>query len=194
MARATVQDIERLLLDAGASDEDATRIVSALQRAEVAPPRMRAWLASSDRAYPVSTGDVLDGVDFEKVPIHAIEDGRSDVVVQAAEAFAAASADERFISLTCLCGLDAVRRLTHDDPVRTTVVVRIAEILRSRLRKEVLVNETLQTTLSGDFEDTTRIVDWMLGERLPDVLRALETGELDPVELHARDCLYFVGW
>ena len=194
MARATVQDIQRLLREEGASDEDATRIVSALERAEVPPPRMRAWLASPDRAYPVSTGHVVDGVDFKQVPVHAIEDGRADVVVQAAEAFAAASPDERFISLTCLCGLDAVRRLTHDNPERTAMVVRIAEILRNRLRKEVLVNETLQTPLSGDFEDTTRLVDWMLDERLPDAVRALETAELDPVELHALDTLFFVGW
>jgi hypothetical protein len=59
------------------------------------------------------------------VPTHAVEARRADAVVAAAEASAAATPDERFISQTLLCDLDRVRRLTHGDPDRTAMVIDI---------------------------------------------------------------------
>ena len=194
MLRTKIEHVTKLLRSEGATAEEATRIVRALEAAGLEPSRMKAWLSHPQRSYGVSVGAMIQGVDFKQVPTHAIEGGRADAVIAAAEDFAAASADERFISLACLCDLDAVRRLTHGDADRTAKVVRIAKILTQRMRKDVLVNETLQTTFSGDLEDTTRLVDWMLDERLDQALSALESGELDPVALHRNDMMFFVGW
>jgi hypothetical protein len=46
-------------------------------------------------------------------PVEAIELGHTEAVVIAAKHFAAASPDERLISLTCTCISEPVRRLTH---------------------------------------------------------------------------------
>src|SRR4051794_22544610 len=193
MAGASTGDVLKLLTDAGASDDDARKVVGALGRAGLAPPRMRSWLASPDRSYSVGTGMEIAGVEMEQMPIEAVEDGDVAIVLEAAEAFASASADERFISLTCLCDLDAVRRLTHGSPQRTATVKRIAQLLLNTLRKDVHVSEALQTTLPDDPDDT-RLVDWMADERLDDALVALDSGSLDPVTLRAQGELHFYGW
>jgi hypothetical protein len=116
-------------------------------------------------------------------------------VVAAARDFAAATDDERYISRTLLCDLDAVRRLTRGEVDRTAMVVEIARRLINSLQKEVHVNEVLQQVLSGSFDsDQTRLVDWMTDERLPDALEALASGRLDPVALNRQDALGFWGW
>jgi hypothetical protein len=130
---------------------------------------------------------------MEVMPIEAIEDGDAEVVLEAAEAFAAASEDERFISLTCLCDVDAVRRLTHGDVTRTAAVREIARLLLNALRKDVLVSETLQTVFPGDPDDT-RLVDWIADQRLDDALTALRSGSLNPIELRKEGELHFYGW
>jgi hypothetical protein len=194
MARATRQEVTALLVGEGATEPQAARIIAALDAAGLTPPRMRSWLANPDRSYGVSVGFEIFGVDFRQVPTHAIEDGHVDAVIAAAEEFAAASADERYICLTLVCRLDDARRLTHENPQRTAMVKRIAELLHSRLRKDVAVHEALKTTLSGDLEDLTRLADWMTDERLPRALEALETGVIDPVALRARGPLNFTRW
>lgn len=195
MPRATRDTILAMLRTEGATDVDATRIVEALGEAGLNPPAMRVWLDHPRRAYGVRIGIVIAGVEWKQVPTHAIESGRPDAVVAAAEEFAAATPDERFISQTLLCDLDRVRRLTHRDPDRTAVVVDIARRLKNALHKEVHVNELVQQVLSGSFEDDqTRLIDWMLDERLPDALEAIITGRIDPVALNQQDALGFWGW
>jgi hypothetical protein len=133
--------------------------------------------------------------DWKQVPVHAIEMGHIDAVLAAAEAFAAASPDERYISQTLLCDLGRVRRLTHDDPDRSAMVVDIARRLKNALRKEVLVNEVIQQVLSGSFDsDQTRLVDLMADERLADALEAIATGAINPAALSQQDALGFWGW
>jgi len=135
-------------------------------------------------------------VEWRQVPTHAIEAGRADAVIAAAEEFAAATPDERYISQTLVCELDGVRRLTHGDPDRTAMVVDIARRLKTALRKEVHVNEVVQQVLSGSLleGDQTRLVDWMLDERLPDALEAIATGRIDPIALNQQDALAYYGW
>jgi hypothetical protein len=173
-----------LLLEQGASDDDATAIVDALTEAGLSASEMRAWLSHPMTAY------VVNG----RVPTHAIEDGRASDVIAAAREFAAASEDERYIARTLVCGLDAVERLTHGDPGRTAQVKQAAEMLVNKLRKPIAINEALQTTLSGDYEDQTRLIDWMLDDRLEKAVHGLEAGVIDPVELRAKGSLMMVGW
>jgi hypothetical protein len=196
MPRATRDTVLDMLRTEGATDREATRIVDALEQAGLSPPQMRAWLDHPQKAYSVSIGIVLAGVEWRQVPTHAIEDGRADAVIAAAEEFAAASSEERYISRTLLCELDGVRRLTHSDPARTAIVVDIARRLKNALRKEVHVNEVVQQVLSGSLVDgdQTRLVDWMLDERLADALEAITTGRIDPVALNQQEGLDFRGW
>jgi hypothetical protein len=194
VARATRDDVLALLREGGASEAQAERIVAALAAAGLAPPRMRSWLSHPERGYSVSVGFVLMGVEWMQKPLHAIELGFADAVVEATEEYAAASPDERFIALTCACDLQQVRRMTHGDPDRTAMVVRIARLLLARLRKDVHVHDTLKTTLSGDYDDLTRLADWMTDERLPAALEALESDALDPVALHATGMIFSARW
>jgi hypothetical protein len=64
-----------------------------------------------------------------QLPVHAIEAGNEAFVVEAAESFAAAEPAEREIALAFLCDVGAVRRLTHEDPERTAMVLEIAQLL-----------------------------------------------------------------
>ena len=122
MPRATRDTILDMLRREGATEQEATQIVAALEQAGLNPPQMRAWLAHPFKAYALSIGMMLaPDVEWKQVPTHAIEDGRADAVLAAAEEFAAASAAERYISRTLLCELDGVRRLTHGDPDRTAM-------------------------------------------------------------------------
>lgn len=197
MARATRDTILAMLRAEGATDPDATRIVEALEEAGLNPPAMRVWLDHPQRAYTVSIGVVLAaGVEWKQVPTHAVEAGRADAVIAAAEEFAAATPDERYISQTLICELDGVRRLTHGDPDRTAMVVDIGRRLKNALRKEVHVNEVVQQVLSGSLfdGDQTRLVDWMLDERLPDALEAITTNRIDPIALNQQDALAYHGW
>jgi hypothetical protein len=88
----------------------------------------------------------------------------------------------------------AVERLTHGDGARTAQVKQAAEMLVNKLRKAIAINEALQTTLSGDYEDQTRLIDWMLDDRLEKAVHGLEAGVIDPVELRAKGSLMMVGW
>lgn len=197
MPRATRDTILAMLRAEGATDADATRTVDALAEAGLNPPAMRVWLGHPQRAYTVSIGVMLAAdVEWRQVPTHAIEAGRADAVIAAAEEFAAATPDERYISQTLVCELDGVRRLTHGDPDRTAMVVDIARRLKTALRKEVHVNEVVQQVLSGSLldGDQTRLIDWMLDERLPDALEAITTARIDPIALNQQDALAYYGW
>jgi hypothetical protein len=195
MPRATRDAVLAMLRAEGATGAEAIRIVQALENAGLKPPAMRIWLDHPRRAYSVNAGVVVAGVEWQQVPTHAIEAGRADVVVAAAEAFAAATPDERYLSQTLLCDLDGVRRLTHGDPERIAMVVDIARRLMKALRKQVHVNEVVQQLLAGCFgADETRLIDWMLDERLPDALEAIRTGRVDPVALNQQNTLGFWGW
>jgi hypothetical protein len=107
-------------------------------------------------------------------------------VIAAAESFASATPQERVIARTLLCDVAAVQRITHQDPDRVAMTERIAKLLLAKLRKDVSVREAIHVALSGDFDDTTRLVDWMRDDRLPAALDALEHGTIDPVALRAR--------
>jgi hypothetical protein len=195
MARATRETVHAMLCAEGATPTQADRIIEALEQSGLNPPAMRIWLDHPDRAYPVSTGLVVDDVEFKQVSTHAIEAGHAQAVIAAAESFAAATPEERLISQTLLCELEAVRRLTHGDDERTALVLEIAAALKAVLRKEVHVNAVLQQMLSGSFEgDQTRLVDWMLDERLADAAQAISSRRLDPTALHQQDALGFWGW
>jgi hypothetical protein len=155
MARATADEVRALLIKAGATDAEAGKVVTALESAGLSPPQMRSWLASPSRGYAVAVRTTRIGTvtaDWKLVPLWAVEDGYADAVIAAAEAFAAATPEERLLARTLLCDLADVRRIT----------------------------------LSGNFEDCTRLVDWMRDERLHDALHAVERGEIDPVQLRAR--------
>lgn len=194
MSRATRADIVTLLTKEGAVTEEAEAIVVALERAELNPSQMRVWLADSARAYNVSVGATVLGVDLKQVPTHAIEGGRADAVQGAAERFAAAAPEERMLCRTFLCDLDAVRRLSRGEDERLQLLCEAAGLLRGKLKKDIAVSEALQTTLSGNFDDTTRLVDWMSDDRLAEAVEALRTGAIDVVELRKQGPLHFVGW
>jgi hypothetical protein len=104
---------------------------------------MRRWLSHPDRSYSLDIGRKLVGEPWLAAPLEAIELGHSAAVVAAAQSFAAASPDERFISLTCTCNLASVRRLTQDTPERTAKVREIAQIFLNKLRKDQAVKEAL---------------------------------------------------
>jgi hypothetical protein len=61
MARATVEDIAALLVDAGATDGQAEQLIATLARAGLSPPQMRTWLASPARGYSVRVDNVTIG-------------------------------------------------------------------------------------------------------------------------------------
>jgi len=113
--------------------DETEAIIHALEKAGLNPPAMRRWLSHADRSYSLDIGRKLLDVPWLAAPIEAIELGHGAAVVAAAETFAAASPDERFISLTCTCNLASVRRLTQDDPERTAKVREIAQILINKL-------------------------------------------------------------
>jgi hypothetical protein len=192
--RSTRADIKELLAGAGASLDETEAIICALEDAGLNPPAMRRWLMHPHGSYSLDIGRKLLDVPWLAAPIEAVALGHSTAVVAAAETFAAASPDERFISRACACNLESVRRLTHDDPGRTAKVREIVQILLNRLRKDQAVDEALQTTLSGDFVDTTRLVDWMLDDRLDYALESLRDGTTDPVALRERGPMFYVGW
>lgn len=195
MARASRETVVALLRAEGASADDTEAIVAALERAALNPPQMRAWLSHPQKAYNVAIGIKFGHVEWRQVPTHAIERGRADAVRAAAEEFADASRDERYISRTMLCELDAVRRLTHADPERTAMVVRLAGLFKAALKKEIHVYYAVQQVLSGTYDgDPTRFVDLMLDDRLPAALAAVESGEIDPVALSRQDALAGYGW
>jgi hypothetical protein len=58
------------------------------------------------------------------------------------------------------------------------------------------VSEVVQQVLSGSLldRDDTRLIDWMLDERLPDALAAITSGRIDPVALDQQDALAYYGW
>jgi hypothetical protein len=56
----------------------------------------------------------------------------------------------------------------------------------SKLHEDVAVREAIHVALSGGFDDTTRLVDWMRDERLAVALDALQRGTIDRVALRAR--------
>jgi hypothetical protein len=192
--RSTRVDIEQLLGAAGTTPDETEEIIRALETAGLNPPTMRRWLSHPDCSYSLDIGRTLLDVPWLAGPVEAIELGHSAAAVAAAKTFAAASPDERFISLTCTCNLASVRRLTQDDPERTAKVREIAQILLDKLRKGQAVNEALQTTLSGNLVETTRLVDWMLDERLDRALEQLRDGTIDPVALRESGSMFYVGW
>jgi hypothetical protein len=189
VAHATIQDVEIMLRDNGASDAETGRIVAILQSAGLSAPRMRAWLDHPQRAYPVDVGD-----GWLEASTDLLKDGHADLVIAAAEDFAAGSPEEREIALTLLCNLKSVRAMTHRDPARTEAVLRIARRLLRALRKDIAVNEAVQTTFSGNFDDLTRLVDWMKDDRLQQAVDAIESGAIDPIKLRAFDSLFITNW
>jgi hypothetical protein len=59
MARSTRDTILAMLRAEGATETQATRIVTALEEAGLNPPAMRVWLHHPERAYAVSIGVML---------------------------------------------------------------------------------------------------------------------------------------
>src|SRR6476469_5055093 len=90
----------------------------------------------------------------------ATAQGKADVVLEAAQDFAAASEDERTISRLVWSSLDDTRRLTGCSPERAAVIAGIARTLRERVGKDELVCGVAQTVLPGT--EDRRIVDRLL--------------------------------
>lgn len=134
------------------------------------------------------------GVPFRQISTLLIMRGRTDLVIAEAERFASATADERAICLMLLCDLDAARRMTHGDKKRTDAVMRIASTLTRQLKKDVRVFEAITATLSGDFSDLTRLVDWMTDDRLWSADDAIASGEIDLVALADSDWQHTGRW
>ncbi len=174
--RTSVEDIQEWLVGLGASPEEAVAITDNLAAAQLSPARMRRWL-KPDQSYRIVDA-WLDDVPWCLAGEFLVQDGKADKVIAAAEEFAAASGDERFISTTLAgANLDlAVRKLTRGDPSHAARVRRVLELLLAQLRTPTRVDECLHTTFG--VEDT-RLVDHLLDDRFEAVLASLEGGSFD---------------
>lgn len=169
-------------MELGATADEAAAITDSLAEAELSPSAMRRWL-KPDQNYSILDHWLRDDVPWMMAAEFLIEDGKTALVVAAAEDFAAATPAERFIS-TSICGgnLDLqVRRLTRGDVQHTERVRRVIELLLAQLRTPTRVWRCLHTTFGpGDGpEDLVRLVDCLLDDRFDTVLAGLEAGTFD---------------
>lgn len=193
--RHTAATVAELLVAHGADPTMAARIVETLMRAGQSAAEARAWLAHPARGYPVTTGDVeVAGETFpvRQTPIFAVENGAAETVLAAAEEFAAASEDERFIARWFGGNVQDVRRLTGGDAARARVVAQIAERMKNELRKPEHVAEGAQTVLPHP--DGRRMVDVILDGGEGSILTEVDARQIDLQALLADGELEFWGW
>lgn len=180
--RTTIEDINAWLVSLGASDDEAATITELLGSAGLTPARMRRWLKPG-QSYSIFDGWLAEDVPWNQAAEFLVEDGKTWKVIAAAEEFASASDDERYISESIAGGnLDQhVRPLTRGDEARAARVRRVVELLLAQLRTPTRVHSCLQTTFGpGDSpEEMVRLVDCLLDDRLEAVLSSLEDGSFD---------------
>lgn len=193
-----------LLQAHGADAGNAEKIVRTLDAAGLTPAQSKAWLSHPQKAYQVRPFEIeVAGRPMRPpvMPVEAVGGDGVDTVIAAAKEFAAASPEERHISLTFLCSIEQVRRLTHQRARRTAQLLDVAQLLRNKLGKETVIDEVLKTLLaprqtewSGTPQPQTRLVDCLADERLPVVLEDLREGRIDVVDLHRHGDVDYYGW
>lgn len=191
--RTTPEDIALWLVELGADPGDAATIVAVLSRAELSPAQMRRWI-KPEQNYSIDSGRRIQGVPWRTAALFLIEDGRADLVIEAAEEFADATPTERWISST-LCGrhLDEVRRLTREDPDRTERVRAVLTHLLAQLRTPTRVDECLCSTFpSGDW--FSRPIDCLLDDRFAAMADLLLSDDFDPWQHLERGMLSPAWW
>src|SRR5688572_26894655 len=113
-----------VLVEMGAPSDTARAIVDALLEAGLSAGEAKTWVSDPDRCYPHSVPwEMGDQVIMLKAGSRSmIEQGKADVVLSAAQEFAAASEDERTIARLFWGSLDDARRLTGCSPERAAVI------------------------------------------------------------------------
>lgn len=182
------------LVEIGAPTSTAEAIVAALGRAGLTAHDARVWLTDPELAYahdvPWTMGDQV--IMLKAGSRSMIEQGKADVVLAAAEEYAAASVDERTIARLFGGSLDDARRLTGCSPDRAAVIAGIARAIRERVGADQRVCEVGQTVLVGD--EGPRIVDRLLEGDEAAVRDELASGAIDPKRLLREQPLHFTGW
>jgi hypothetical protein len=171
-----------LLESEGADRDPAQRIVDELLSCGLTPAQARVWLSNGNRCYPIT----VPGWAWQQVPTHAIEDGCADLVLDQARRFAAASEDERAISVALCCDLDDVSRLTGQDPQRAATIRAILALLRKRLGTDT---RAYDVTFSHMDSHGSRMIDLMLQGAEGSLLERLEANEVDLQNLLANGLL-----
>jgi hypothetical protein len=187
-------DVVAELVELGAPTDAAEAIVAALRAAGLSDREAHVWVSDPDRAYPHSVPwEMGDQVIMLKAGSRSmIEQGKVDVVLAAAEEFAAASDDERTIARLYWGSLDDARRLTGCSPARAAVIADIARTIRTRVGSDEGVCSVGQTVLPGT--EDRRIVDRLLDGEEEAVRDELARGELDPKRLLKTQPMHFTGW
>jgi hypothetical protein len=175
------------LVDAGASPDVAGAIAAALLGCGLSPAQAREWLTHERRAYPIG-----DPMMLARAPVVLVEEGDSEAVLAAAEAFAAAQPAERAIARLFGGDVQAARRLTRSNPERARVILGIAEALLERLGAPERVSLVGQTRLPGHGD--RRLVDRLLAGEENAVAAELADGRIDARALERTGELVLTGW
>ena len=183
-----------VLVEMGAPSDTAGAIVDALLEAGLSAGEAKTWVSDPDRSYPHSVPwEMGDQVIMLKAGSRSmIEQGKADVVLAAADAFAEASDDDRTIARLFWGSLDDARRMTGCSPERAAVIAGIARTIRERVGNDQDVCYAGQTVLPG--EEERRIVDRLLDGEEQAVRDELASGELDPKRLLREQPLHLIGW
>ena len=192
--RESPEKVVATIVELGAPAGTAQGIVDALLAAGLTAAEAKIWLLDGDRGYPHNVPwEMGDQVIMLKSGSRSmIEQGKSDVVLEAAQDFAAASDDERTISRLFWGSLDDARRLTGCSPERAAVIAGIARTIRERVGSDEDVCAVGQTVLPGT--EDRRIVDRLLDGEEQAVRDELDRGELNPKRLLREQPLHFTGW
>jgi len=192
--RESPEKVVATIVELGAPAATAQGIVDALLAAGLTATEAKIWLLDGDRGYPHNVpfemGDTV--IMLKSGSRSIIEQGKADVVLEAAQDYAAASEDERTISRLVWGSLDDTRRLTGCSPERAAVIAGIARTLRERVGKDELVCGVAQTVLPGT--EDRRIVDRLLDGEEHAIRDELDRGELNPKALLRDQPLNFMGW
>lgn len=80
--------IVRLLIDAGATSDEAQQLVELLGR-RMSPREMRVWLTHPDKCHLVPDPDTVEtfGVELVWTPINAVPAGKTGLVIAEAQRF-----------------------------------------------------------------------------------------------------------
>ena len=192
--RESPEKVVAAIAELGAPAGTAQGIVDALLAAGLTAAEAKIWVFDGDRGYPHNVPwEMGDQVIMLKSGSRSmIEQGKSDVVLEAAQNFAAASADERTISRLFWGSLDDARRLTGCSSERAAVIADIARTIRERVGSDEDVCAVGQTVLPGT--EDRRIVDRLLDGEEQAIRDELDSGELNPKRLLREQPLHFTGW
>jgi hypothetical protein len=192
--RESPEKVVAAIVELGAPGDTAQGIVDALLAAGLTAAEAKIWLFDGERGYPHNVPwEMGDQVIMLKSGSRSmIEQGKPDVVLQAAQDFAAASEDERAISRLFWGSLDDARRLTGCSPERAAVIAGIARTIREGVGSDEKVCAVGQTVLPS--AEDRRIVDRLLDGEEQAVRDELDRGELNPKALLRDQPLHFTGW